>query len=53
MNKKEKRSTAILRTLINGLIIDQNVLANSNADILLKNHPIIDKACRGYFVIYL
>jgi hypothetical protein len=47
MLKKNKSSTSILRELINGLMLDQNVFANSNSESLLQKFPIIDKACRG------
>ena len=47
MIELDKSSSAILRCLIMGLIKDDNALANSNAELLLKNYPIIEKACTG------
>ncbi len=50
MQESKKTSYAILRCLIKGLISDQQVFANSNANIILKQYPIIDTACRGKFL---
>ena len=47
MRESNKSSSAILRCLIDGLIPDIEVFANSNAKILLQNNPIIEKACQG------
>ena len=47
MRESNKSSSAILRCLIDGLIPDIEVFANSNAKILLQNHPIIEKACQA------
>ena len=47
MIKSNKSSSAILRQLINGLNLEPNDFANSNAETLCKKYPIIDKACRG------
>ena len=49
MQKSNKRPSAILRTLLNGIILDAEVFAESNAEVLLKNYPIIDKACKGIY----
>ena len=47
MVSRNRTGTSILREFINGLIVDQNILANSNAEIFLDKNPIIDKAVRG------
>ena len=47
MLTKGKSGTSILREFINGLIQDQNMLANSNAETFLEKNQIIDKAVRG------
>ena len=47
MNETKKSSTSILRSLINGIIYDQQIFAQSNAESLLKSYSIIDKACQG------
>ena len=49
MVELNKTSSSILRCLIGGLITDINILANANAEILLKQYPIIQKACSGCF----
>ena len=53
MLNKNKSSTSILRELINGLMLDQNDFANSNAETLLVKFPIIDKVCRGNQIFLL
>ena len=52
MIQLDESSTSISRCLISGLIIDDHVLANSNAEILLKQYPIIEKACQCKFYIF-
>ena len=47
MIDNKKSGTSILRMFINGLLLDQNMLANSNAESFLEKNPIIDKAVRG------
>jgi hypothetical protein len=47
MVSRNRTGTSILREFINGLIEDQNILANSNAEIFLDKNPVIDKAVRG------
>ena len=50
MQESKKTSSAKLRCLIKGLISDQQVFANSDANIILKQFPIIDTYCRGKFL---